>query len=161
MTHWRLKANMEEVFEILSDPLGYPNWWGPNHLSAEELKSEDGVSREKPIRMRVRGWLPYTLEWVLVHTEVRKPDLIISESKGDFVGRGIWSLKQEGPETDIIFDWKIRAEKPFLRYFSRALKPLFSANHNWLMEKMRKGLIQELSRRKARVSLPVLSEAHP
>ncbi|MBI4395438.1 MAG: polyketide cyclase [Candidatus Omnitrophica bacterium] len=141
ITHWRLKGNIHEVYEILNDPIHYPNWWGTNLLSVEEVQSG---GQEKRFRMKMKGRLPYTLEWELVHTESMKPSRIISDAIGDFVGRGIWTLKQMGSEVDILFDWNIRTEKPFLRYFSWVLKPLFSANHNWVMEQARKGLIQEI-----------------
>ncbi len=32
---------------------------------------------------------------------------------------------------NITYDWKIRAEKPLLRYLSLLMKPIFSANHRW------------------------------
>jgi len=31
--------------------------------------------------------------------------------------------------TDITYDWRIRADKPLLRYLSFVFKPIFSANH--------------------------------
>jgi len=30
-------------------------------------------------------------------------------------------------------DWRIRAEKPLLRYRSFLVKPVFGANHRWVM----------------------------
>ena len=34
---------------------------------------------------------------------------------------------------NIIYDWRIRANKPLLRYLSFIMKPIFSANHHWAM----------------------------
>ena len=63
---------------------------------------------------------------------------------GDFNGRGIWQLHQNGPFVDLDFDWKLTAEKPLIRHLSFLLKPLFSANHGWAMRKGQDGLIREV-----------------
>jgi hypothetical protein len=51
---------------------------------------------------------------------------------------------------DIIYDWKIKADKPLLRNFSFIMKPLFSANHRWAMAKGEESLKLELARRHAK-----------
>ena len=43
------------------------------------------------------------------------------------------------------YDWKIRADKPLLRYLSFLLKPIFSANHRWAMAQGEKALRAELA----------------
>jgi hypothetical protein len=68
---------------------------------------------------------------------------------GDFVGRGIWSFQQEGEWTVATYDWKIRADKPLLRALSPLLKPIFSANHHWAMNKGEESIKLELMRRRA------------
>jgi hypothetical protein len=52
------------------------------------------------------------------------------QAVGDFVGRGIWRFEQVGQFVDLTYDWEVRVEKPLLRRFSFALKPLFAANHS-------------------------------
>jgi hypothetical protein len=49
---------------------------------------------------------------------------------------------------DIMFDWRIRAEKPLLRWLSFVLKPLFEANHRWAMARGEECLVRELARRR-------------
>ena len=148
VTHWRIQDDIAQVYEVLHDPLNYPDWWKGPHLQATELKpgNEEGLNRI--VGFEMRGWLPYTLRWRLRCTEVRKPYGFASESSGDFVGHGVWTFKQDGLFVDIIFDWRIRAEKPFLRYFSFLLKPIFIANHNWVMKKWEESLKLELVRRR-------------
>ena len=48
---------------------------------------------------------------------------------------------------NITYDWRIRAEKPLLRYLSFLLKPVFSANHRWAMARGEESLKAELARR--------------
>jgi len=50
---------------------------------------------------------------------------------------------------NVTYDWKIKAEKPLLRYFSFIMKPIFSANHHWAMAKGEESLQRELARRHA------------
>jgi hypothetical protein len=44
------------------------------------------------------------------------------------------------------YDWKIKTEKPLLRYFSFLMKPLFSVNHRWAMARSEESLKLELAR---------------
>jgi hypothetical protein len=71
------------------------------------------------------------------------------EAFGDFVGKGIWSFEQRGADVRIVYDWRIRADKPLLRYLSFLLKPVFSMNHHWAMKQRENSLKKELSRRRA------------
>ena len=71
------------------------------------------------------------------------------EAWGDFVGRGIWTFGQDGEWVDITYDWKIRADKPLLKYLSFLMKPLFGANHQWAMRQGEESLKLELMRRHA------------
>ncbi len=147
VTHWRIKAQIAEVYEVLRDPLSYPDWWKGLYLRTVELKPGDQGDIGRVVGFEMRGWLPYTLRWQLRCTEANKPYHFASDSSGDFVGRGVWTFQQDGEWADVTFDWKIRAEKPFLRYFSFLLKPLFIANHNWVMKTWEEGLRSELKRR--------------
>lgn len=147
ITRWRVEGDAAEVYKILSDPLGYARWWKGVHLRTRELKPGDEQGINRLIHLEMRGWLPYTLKWQLRSTEANKPYRFVAESTGDFVGRGTWTFRQEGPCVNINFDWDIQANKPFLRYFSFLLKPLFVANHNWVMKKWEESLKSELVKR--------------
>ena len=65
------------------------------------------------------------------------------------MGRGIWTLRQDGADVLVRYDWKILAEKPLLRDFSSIMKPIFGANHRWAMAKGEESLKLELARRRA------------
>ena len=148
-TYWRVQGTVEEVAQILGDAEGLTRWWPSVYLNVRELKPGDerGVGRE--VDLWTKGWLPYTLRWQFRVTEVR-PDGFTLEARGDFAGRGIWTITQDGPWVDITYDWKIRADKPLLRRLSFLLKPIFSANHRWAMSRGEESLKLELARRRAR-----------
>ncbi len=92
-THWRLRASLEEVSEVLGDALSLPRWWPTVYLSAEPVAS--GLPNNHAggvIAVRTRGWLPYTLSWRLRLTENDAPNGFSFDAEGDFVGRGVWEI---------------------------------------------------------------------
>lgn len=147
ITHWRVLAKVKEVTDILRDSEALARWWPSVYLGVEELEPGDADGIGKVIRLHTKGWLPYTLQWHLRIFAIHADGFSLVAS-GDFEGRGIWTFKQNGPWADITYDWKIRAEKPLLRYFSCIMKPLFSANHYWAMASGEESLKLELARRR-------------
>ena len=139
LTRWRVKASPQEVYTILSQPLEYPRWWPSVYLSVRQLAPQT-------VALHTRGWLPYTLRWQASTTESQPPNRWVVKITGDFNGRGIWSIVQDGEYSDITFDWKLTADKPLLRHLSFALKPAFEANHRWAMEQGLASLKLELRR---------------
>jgi hypothetical protein len=152
ITHWRVEAPIEEVAEILSNGVDLVRWWPSVYLNAEELEPGDAEGVGRVISLYTKGWLPYTLRWQFRVTESRFPHGFTLEAWGDFDGRGIWTLEQDGPWVDVTYDWKIRAEKPLLRYFSFIMKPIFGANHRWAMAQGEASLKLELARRHAAIA---------
>ena len=59
------------------------------------------------------------------------------------------SLAQNGRKV-IFFDWHIHVKKPILRYFSFILKPIFVANHRWVMQKGQESIGIEVQKRRAK-----------
>jgi hypothetical protein len=149
VTHWRVEASRDEVYEILGDALGLSRWWPSVYLAVKILEPGDEHGIGRVVDLHTKGWLPYTLRWSFRVTEAHPPDGFSLEAWGDFLGRGIWTFVRDGRWVDIAYDWKILAEKPLLRYFSFLLKPLFSANHRWAMAKGEESLRRELARRHA------------
>jgi len=149
VTRWRVPATCAEVFDILGDPAGLARWWPSVYLEVVVLTPGDAAGVGRRVSLFTKGWLPYTLRWQFLVTEARRPDGFALQAEGDFVGRGVWRFRQDGPEVEIEYDWRIRADKPLLRRLSFLLKPLFSANHRWAMDRGRESLELELRRRRA------------
>ncbi len=148
ITMWRVKSTIEEVSEIIGDPRGLARWWPSVYLDVKVLEEGDERGLGRVVSLHTKGWLPYTLRWSFRVTEV-KSDGFTLVACGDFDGRGIWTFEQDGPWVIITYDWKIKAEKVLLRYFSFVMKPIFSANHRWAMAKGEESLKLELARRHA------------
>jgi hypothetical protein len=152
ITDWRVESTLQEVADIIADAEGLTRWWPSVYLDVKVLEKGDEAGLGKVVDLYTKGWLPYTLRWQFRVTEVRKDGFSLI-AHGDFEGRGIWTFRQDGRWVDIIYDWKISAEKPLLRYFSFIMKPIFAANHRWAMAKGEESLKLELARRHAKTDL--------
>jgi len=149
VTCWRVEATCGEVADVLGDPLALARWWPSVYLAVDELRPADARGLGRRVRLHTKGWLPYTLTWEFEVVESRYPHGFTIVANGDFDGRGVWTLTQDGRFVDIEYDWRIRAEKPLLRRLSFLLKPVFEANHRWAMARGDESLRIELARRRA------------
>lgn len=150
VTRWRMRADVREVAHIIANGPDLVRWWPSVYLDVQELEPGDASGVGKVISLYTKGWLPYTLRWQFRVTQVEYERSLTLETWGDFVGRGIWTFEQDGDDAIVTYDWKIRAEKPLLQWLSPALKPIFSANHQWAMRMGERSLALELARRRAR-----------
>jgi hypothetical protein len=149
VTRWRVEGTCGEVADVLGDPLALPEWWPAVYLDVVPLTPPDSRGVGRRVRLRTKGWLPYTLQWESMVTESRYPYGFTIAAAGDFVGRGIWTFQQSGRFVDITYDWEIEAEKPLLRTLTPLLRPLFESNHRWAMSEGETSLKLELARRRA------------
>lgn len=150
VTNWKIPGTAREVAKVLGDPLALPQWWPSVYLDVKELAPGDPVTKVgRVIELYTKGWLPYTLRWRFTVTESRGDAGFTLEAEGDFVGTGVWTLKQKGDVVDVRYDWRITADKPLLRYGTFVFRPIFSANHRWAMARGEESLILEMRRRHA------------
>jgi hypothetical protein len=153
VSSWSVLGTPEEVSDVLGDPLELARWWPSVYLDVEPISDGDvrGVGRR--VRIRSRGFLPYTLDWELRVTESDRPRGFAVEAEGDLAGRGVWSFEPAGVRTLATYDWRVRAEKPLLRVLSPLFRPILSANHRWAMRRGEESLELELARRRAATPL--------
>jgi hypothetical protein len=149
LTTWRVEATCGEVADILGDPLALARWWPSVYLDVQEVEPPDAGGLGRRVRVRTKGWLPYTLRWEFVTTESRYPNGMAIEAAGDFNGRGVWRFEQDGSFVVMTYDWRIDVEKPGVKELSFLLKPVFEANHRWAMAQGEQSLKLELARRRA------------
>jgi hypothetical protein len=149
LTEWRIAAPRELLYEILKEGKDYPQWWPEVYLDARFTPSGRADHTGDRVAFLTKGWLPYRLRWTAIVARHERPHTIEITAEGDFVGRGVWHLAAAGAETAISFDWRLRADKPLLRWLSPLFKPLFKWNHHWAMARGRESLQREAQRRLA------------
>jgi hypothetical protein len=149
VTRWRVEGTCGEVADILGDPLALPRWWPSAYIEVREIRAPDARGLGRRVKLRTRGWLPYTIRWEFDVVESCYPHGFAIAATGDFDGRGVWTFTQDGSSVEVVYDWRVRAEKPLLRYLSPLLKQVFEANHRWAMARGEESLRLELLRRRA------------
>jgi uncharacterized protein YndB with AHSA1/START domain len=130
---WYIPHPIDVVFEELMQAEDYPKWWG----EAWKRVTAIGDARAGTVGARSEviagGFLPYTIKLELEVTRVERPQLISVVSSGDLEGTGTWRLHEFDGGTAVSYDWRVQAGKPLIRRFSPVVKPLFRANHTWVM----------------------------
>ncbi len=149
---WRVPGTIDEVKDALGDAPSLPRWWPTVYLSVAEVNDEQLGSGGPAFRLHTKGWLPYTLRWTLRVSEPITDDGFALSADGDLEGDGRWYFRQDGPEVEITYDWRVSATKPLIRRLSWLLKPVFAANHRWAMARGEESLRLELRRRRARTA---------
>ncbi|MDQ0663243.1 hypothetical protein QFZ35_001741 [Arthrobacter ulcerisalmonis] len=148
LTVWRVAGTPREVVDILGDAGTLARWWPSVYLRVERLDPGNPDGTGQTFFLHTKGWLPYTLKWQLTVTEPVTEQGLALSAHGDLNGTGRWTFKEDGPETVVIYDWRVSASKPLLRRLSWLLKPAFSANHRWAMARGQEALALELRRRR-------------
>ena len=167
ITTWRIAATPEEITAVLGDAPDLARWWPSVYLTVSQVAPGDDLGVGKVVDLWTKGYLPYTLRWRFTVTESEPPTGFKLEATGDFVGRGIWTLRGEagpddpgGPLTTVVYDWLVIAEKGVLKNLSVIMKPIFKSNHHWAMARGEESLKLELARRHAATD-PTIRSALP
>jgi hypothetical protein len=138
VTHWSIKAPIEDVFEALMTPERYAEWW-PSIVSDKSLTPGMTGVGARAERV-VRGRLPYQLRYVTTTTHLAPPREVAYDSDGDLVGPGRFLLEPQNEGTEVTFDWDVRTTGKLMNWLEPLLRPLFAWNHDWVMERGGKGL---------------------
>ncbi|HMV70469.1 MAG TPA: SRPBCC family protein, partial [Myxococcota bacterium] len=144
-TVWSVDGTCEEVSDVLSDARGLSRWWPSVYLTIDQTADGDAEGVGKRVEVHSRAILPYDLRWSFEVTEARRPHGFALVAQGDLTGDGRWTLTQRGPRCEVVYDWRVRADKPILAALSWLLKPVFSANHRWAMARGEESLRLELA----------------
>ena len=92
-TCWEVDGTPEEVYRILEKPEDLPRWWPSVYLDVDILEPGQPGGVGKRVALFTKGWLPYTLRWAFVVTEVSFPTGFKLKASGDFEGTGVWHFQ--------------------------------------------------------------------
>jgi uncharacterized protein YndB with AHSA1/START domain len=134
---WDVDAPATAVFDAIADARTYPGWWRPVYI-AVEADGPPAVGRVS--RQHFKGRLPYTLRTTSEVVRMDPPREIEARVVGDLSGRGIWTLTERAGRTRVWFDWRVDADRGFIRVLTPVLRPLFRWNHSWAIARAMEGL---------------------
>lgn len=141
-------ATLDEVYDVLSRGELLPLWWKGVYLEAARLTPGDAPEVGGKLSAKVRGFLPFTLSFVVEATELERPHKVAVKTYGDL--DGAWSAtlspKDDGVHIALIFE--VAVERPGMRFLAPALRPLFAINHYWTTPRGERGLRAYLAARK-------------
>jgi mannose-6-phosphate isomerase-like protein (cupin superfamily) len=132
---WFIPHPIDVVFEALLHGEDYPKWWGEAWKRITPIGANPAATVGAKTEVIAGGFLPYTITLELEVAQVERPNMIAVLSRGDLEGTGTWRLHEFEGGTAVSYDWRVRAGKPLIRRFSPIFKPLFRANHNWVMRR--------------------------
>ena len=134
---WEVDAPIEAVFDALADARTYPRWWRSIYLSVEA----DGAPEVGRTSLHhFKGRLPYTLRLASTIIRLERPREIEADVEGDLSGRSRWTLTPTDGRVHVRWDWRVNADRTFLRVLTPLLRPLFRWNHNWAVARAMEGL---------------------
>jgi hypothetical protein len=140
VTHWKVRGPIRLVYDILKDGEHYDRWWKPAYVRTD-------VVGNRKVRAMVRAKLPYTLDFTTELVREDPPREIEIRASGELSGRGLWKLEENSGDVAVTFYWDVRAEKPWVKFLSPLLRPLFKWNHDWVMRAGEDRLQSEIDRR--------------
>jgi uncharacterized protein YndB with AHSA1/START domain len=145
LTTWCVDAPVDAVYDVLSDPGGYPRWW-KGVQSVEQLEAGEADRVGQFDRYTWRSVLPYTLGFDMRIVRAERPYLIEGHARGELEGVGVWRL-YEGNGTAVVYDWQVRTTKLWMNMLGPLARPAFRWNHDLVMRQGGVGLAAELGAR--------------
>ncbi len=143
VSHWRLRAPRERVWQALTHPEDWPRWW-PFVRAVHTLRpgDDDGLGSVRRIEWATR--LPYDLVIEVEAVEVLRQERLRARSRGQLRGEGLWLLQHADGFTDVTYVWRVSLERPWMRLLAPLLAPLFRWNHAAVMRAGQAGLARHL-----------------
>ena len=143
LTTWRFDAPMARVWDELTHPERWSEWWpGVHAVSQVAPGGAHGVGAR--FANRWRSVLPHTVEFTTTVVAVDEPHLIEVVSSGELEGVGRWRL-YEGAGVAVTFEWIVRTTPAWINALSLVAKPLFAWNHEVIMRRGERGLRARLA----------------
>lgn len=143
VSHWRLAAPVERVWDALSKPESWPRWWpGVRQVLTLAPGNDQGLGSVRRIEWATR--LPYRIRVEVEAVETIRHSRIRGRSRGALQGEGLWLLRTDGPFTDVTFVWRVELKTPWMRWLAPLLAPVFRWNHESVMRAGGAGLARHL-----------------
>jgi hypothetical protein len=138
-----LETSRAAAWEVLQDPLRWPEWWrGVQRVS--ELDGGDGRRVGSRYRIAWRSRVPYELEFDFVVRRVDEPCCMEGEALGNLTGTGVWRLFEQGSVTAVVYDWDVETSKRWMNVLGPVARPVFEYNHDVVMRWGGEGLARRL-----------------
>jgi hypothetical protein len=146
LTTWLLETSRAAAWDVLQDPLGWPEWWrGVVRVKQLDHGDEQGVGCIYRVAWRSR--VPYLLEFDFTVRRVDPPCCMAGDASGDLEGSGVWRLFEQDGVTAVLYDWDVTSTKRWMNLVGSVGRPVFEHNHDAVMRWGGEGLARRLGTR--------------
>lgn len=143
LTTWLIEAPRVAVWDVLEDPLGWPDWWrGVRRVAQLERGDAKRVGSRHRIAWRSR--IPYDLEFEFTVRRVERPELMEGSATGHLEGSGRWRLFEQAGITAVLYEWNVQTNRAWMNLVAPVGRPVFERNHHTVMRWGGEGLARRL-----------------
>ena len=146
LTTWLLEADRERVWDAIYESERWPEWWRGVE-EAEKLVEGDERGIGQRGRYVWKAKLPYRVEFEIVTTRVERPHLLEGDADGELAGVGRWRLFEHDGVTAVVYEWNVRTTRWWMNLLAPVAKPVFQANHDYVMRNGGEGIAKLLGAR--------------
>ncbi|MGH2744280.1 MAG: SRPBCC family protein [Thermoleophilaceae bacterium] len=146
LTTWLLETTCAAAWEVLQDPLHWPDWWR-GVVRVSELDGGDERRVGSRYRVAWRSRVPYELEFDFTVRRLEAGRWMAGDAAGDLEGTGCWRLFEDGGVTAVVYDWDVSSTKRWMNMLGPVARPVFEYNHDVVMRWGGEGLARRLGAR--------------
>ena len=143
ITHWKLNAPLEDIWNIIHDISKWHEWW----KGVLEVKVIDD-SKHGEIRFAHtwQSFIPYKLRFETRITEIDPMKSISAIATGELAGTGRWEFLDTGKgDTIVTYYWFVSTTSTWMNITAPFLSWLFRWNHDTVMRWGGEGLAKKLN----------------
>ena len=146
LTTWLIESSRDDVWEVLEDPLRWPEWWR-GVVRVSEVAGGDERRVGSRYRIVWRSRVPYELEFDFTVRALETGRWMKGEATGDLEGTGRWRLFSQDGVTAVVYEWNVRSTKRWMNLLGPVGRPVFEYNHDLVMRWGGEGLARRLGAR--------------
>src|SRR5688572_30637698 len=88
VSHWTLEADVDDVFDVIREPLSLTRWWPSVFMKAELIAPESSNLTGLKVRLFTKGLLPHTFQFTAEIVKAEPRGELDIRTRGDFDGVG-------------------------------------------------------------------------
>lgn len=145
VSHWRIDAPLDRVWDALSHPEHWPQWW-PYVRTVTPVRAGDADGLGAIRRFVWTSRLPYQLAFDVEVVELDQLRRIRGRASGQLDGEGVWELAPAAEATEVTYTWSVVLGSAWMRWIAPIAAPVFRWNHHGVMRAGAAGLRHHLTR---------------
>jgi hypothetical protein len=142
VTDIRVAASPDDAWDVLEDPMTWPQWWRRLRVELIAPGRPDGVGRR--YRLSFRTALPYTLTLESETTRISRPSLWEATISGELEGTGLYEVFADSGGSRVRHTWVVATTRRWMNLLAPVARPAFAWNHAVLMRDFATGFAGRL-----------------